>query len=188
MKKGSSIAKNLVVVIMIGLAVACVFMSLISKNDSPRTKGIAGYRPLIVLSGSMAPAMKPGELIISKGISAREIRVGDIITFRTPRSPADVRHPLDTLTTHRVVRIEQKADRILFETKGDANRNKDAWQVPAVSVVGRLVATIPFLGWIMAWARTSWGFISLIIVPGIIVIVIELRRIITSVWLSPEGV
>ena len=45
---------------------------------------VLGYRPLLVRSGSMAPAIHTGDVVLSRLVEAREISVGDVVTFRDP--------------------------------------------------------------------------------------------------------
>ena len=40
-----------------------------------------GYKPLFVLTGSMEPGIKTGDMIIVKGIKESKIKEGDVVTF-----------------------------------------------------------------------------------------------------------
>lgn len=92
-----------------------------------------------VASGSMRPALEVGDLVIIQGVSAYEIREGDIIVFNKPGEK--------TYTIHRVTRIETLANgTIIFKTKGDANPTEDPW-IPEQNVKGRVLYRIPYIGY-----------------------------------------
>ena len=113
----------------------------------------------VVLSGSMEPALSPGDVVIVD--ASGPVGVGDIITYRTG----------DTVpTTHRVVGERDGG----YETKGDANDNVDAGLVAPDAVVGRVVITIPLLGHVILWANTPVGYVSFVIVPLVLLGVSEL--------------
>jgi len=136
-----------------------------------------GVKPMTVLGGSMEPAIRVGSLTLIGRADPTKIAVGDIVTFRTPPEARVGSLGSDTITTHRVVGIESGQDGLAFETKGDANEDPDGWSVPAASIVGKPLLTIPFLGYAARWASSGAGFVLLIIVPGLLLIVTELLKL-----------
>ena len=105
----------------------------------------AGYRPLVVLSGSMVPKLPVGSAAIVKPMPARDVRVGDVITFQNPMDRGE-------RITHRVVRIFHREGKTLYTTKGDANPTSDPWDLMLPGHVGHQVADVPYLGYAMAYA------------------------------------
>lgn len=96
---------------------------------------IFGYRPLVVLSGSMEPSYKVGSIIYYKQVEKSEIQIGDAITYRLSDG---------SFVSHRVVGV--LADNYI--TKGDANNAQDAMPVNYSSVVGKDAKTsIPYVGY-----------------------------------------
>jgi len=79
------------------------------------------YRTVTVLSGSMRPTFSPGDVIVVTPERARDLRTGQVISYRIP---IDGR-PIET---HRVVRILAHGDEPIVQTKGDANNALDPWQ------------------------------------------------------------
>lgn len=105
----------------------------------------------VVLSGSMEPAMSPGDVVIVD--ASGPVEAGDVITYRTGA---------DTVpTTHRVVGVQDGG----YETKGDANGNADTGLVGPEAVIGRVVLTIPLVGHVILWANTPVGYVTLVIAP-----------------------
>jgi signal peptidase I len=125
---------------------------------------LSGYlKTETVLSGSMSPAFNRGDIIVISRISPDDVKVNDIVTFRTGKS----------LTTHRVISIGNSS----FLTKGDANGDPDPSPIPADSVIGKMIFVIPFYGYIGNFVRTPFGFLLMVVLPGALIIVFELRKI-----------
>jgi signal peptidase I len=112
---------------------------------------LMGYRPLVVRSGSMIPALQVGDLVIVDDIAAREMAVGDIVTFDDPEGRGDT-------ITHRVVGITAAGGVLHVETKGDANELGESWSIGAEQTVGRNTVRVPEVGGVVAFAheRTRW--------------------------------
>src|SRR5256886_17703515 len=79
-----------------------------------------GYRPVAVYSGSMTPTIAVGGLAVDRTISAKHVRVGDLITFSDP-------YVKGRMVTHRVVAIIPTAHGPAYRTKGDANPARGPW-------------------------------------------------------------
>lgn len=105
-----------------------------------------GYRAYVVHTGSMTPTYTPGYLVIDAP-AHDSYRPGDVITFRHSPYTTDV-------VTHRITHI---TDTGLIHTKGDANRSADAWQIHPDQVRGRVVAGIPFLGYLVVFLQQPPG-------------------------------
>ncbi|QAU14036.1 signal peptidase I [Halorubrum sp. BOL3-1] len=145
-------ARNLVVILILLATISPFAVFAVPEL----TGADEGY---VVLSGSMEPALSPGDVVIVD--ASVPISVGDIITYRTG----------DTVpTTHRVVGERDGG----YETKGDANDNVDAGLVVPDAIVGRVVITIPLVGHVILWANTPVGYVSLVVVPLMLLGVSEL--------------
>lgn len=128
-------------------------------------------KALIVLSGSMTPLMLSGDMIVAKSVSPDELMVGDVLVFKAPGGKPD------TLVTHRIVSIEKGEER-LFQTKGDANEEKDDFKVPASDVVGKLTFVIPFAGYLPEASKNKNLFLLTVILPAGLIILDEIRNVI----------
>ena len=93
-------------------------------------------RPLVVRSGSMAPALPVGSLALARPAPVEEIERGDVISV--------VRGD-GTRVTHRVVGVEGSGALRRLITQGDANSRPDTEPVTA-SEVDRVVLTLPTVG------------------------------------------
>jgi signal peptidase len=129
-----------------------------------------GYRPLIDHSGSMSPAIKAGDLLITHAEPAAGVRVGEIVSFDDPGLDGK-------LVTHRVVAIHPSAGRIDFLTRGDANTTPESWSVRRGGSVGTLKLRIPGIGRAVAWLADPWARTIVLTLAALVLSTALLRRI-----------
>lgn len=125
------------------------------------------YKLLIVQSGSMEPAIHTGSVVVVK--PAESYKAGDIITFSDKGK--------DKTTTHRVLDLEVISGQTQYITKGDANNAEDTSKVSESKVIGKVLASIPYAGYLLAFAKEPLGFVLLVIVPCGIIILEEVGKI-----------
>jgi signal peptidase len=111
------------------------------------------------------PAIPVGSIAMIKPVNPETLNIGDIICFKLSEP---------TSITHRIINITNEG----FITKGDANEDPDQWIVKKENVIGKLVFTIPYIGYIGYFVRTPTGLILLIVLPASLIIIIEIRNII----------
>ena len=117
-------------------------------------------RPLTVLTGSMRPAIDPGDMVVDEEIRGDQIRVGDIITFQEPRGERTI--------THRVRNVTINEGQARVTTQGDANDKPEKWEIPVGGSVGRVAYTVPKIGYPVTWSRSRDGRLALISIPALI--------------------
>ncbi len=98
-----------------------------------------GARPYTVLTGSMEPAISPGDVVVAERIDPPEARAGDIMMFR---DPADQERTI----THRVRHVRRVGDHFWFVTRGDANNHGERWRIAADGQLGRVLYVVPAVG------------------------------------------
>jgi len=111
--------------------------------------GKLGYHPAVVGSGSMSPAICTGDIVIVKNVDPSEIHVGDIIQYYSDQGYT---------VTHRVIKIEETPEGLIFTTKGDANDVPDK-PFKADRIIGKVVFVIPKLGLIPLIIRDTFRMI-----------------------------
>lgn len=113
-----------------------------------------GFRPVVVVSGSMEPDIMTGAMIFERKVEAVNIHVGDVVTV--PR-------PTGGLVTHRVVEAknvgQQQASLVL---KGDANQVADA-QPYVVEDAYVVVTSVPKVGAVVEGLRTTNGAVFMLL-------------------------
>ena len=132
-------------------------------------------RPLVVLSGSMEPALGTGDVTVVRSIAPLDARPGDIVTFRDPNNS-------ERLITHRVSNMRVQGDGVSFLTRGDANNVSERWRVPANGEIGRVAYRVPKLGWALMYAREQGLFVVLLGASLALLLVLELG----SIWRREE--
>ena len=134
---------------------------------------------LIVLSGSIAPELNPGDIVVSAYINPEEIKINDVITFTSADNPKNC-------ITHRVINITNENGSIGFQTKGDANEDPDQRIAQSSELIGKVVLVIPYIGYLPHFAQSPLCFITLIIIPGVFIIINEVWKIARIKKKEPE--
>lgn len=130
------------------VVIACVAMVIAAATHFSSTKGqytVFGRPVMVVLSGSMTPVIRTGDLVIDNPVTAAEakdLHVGQIISFRSAPGSS-------TIFTHRIVGVTTTGGTVSYITKGDANNAPDTDPRPAKDVIGVFDRTIPRGGYIL---------------------------------------
>lgn len=106
-----------------------------------------GFRPVVVISGSMEPEIMTGSMVVGQRIAANKINVGDVVTV--PR-------PTGGLITHRVVSTENVGQQASLVLKGDANQIADV-QPYKVDNVYKVVGSVAHVGTFVEVLRSPQG-------------------------------
>lgn len=127
-------------VILIPILAINLWIMVQSKSNNEKVPSVFGYKPFIVLSGSMESDIRKGDLIITKETDPNSLKVNDIIAFRDAE---------ETITTHRIIEIVTNGGKNYFITKGDNNSTQDLNLVALEDVEGIYVGRIPGIGSMM---------------------------------------
>jgi len=130
------------------------------------------YKVLTVISGSMEPTIHTGSVVAVKPMS--DYQIGEVITFG-PYSKTK------TPTTHRIYDIKVEGGQPIYITKGDANNAPDAREVQKKDVIGKVLFSVPYLGYAVDFAKKPLGFALIIIVPAVVIIIDELKKVIQEI-------
>lgn len=152
-----------IVAILVGILAINIHITIQAKNNENVVPNVFGYKPFIVLSGSMETKIHVGDLIITKMIDPSTLEIDDVIAFRDEEN---------TVTTHRIIDIVEHDGVKYFVTKGDNNTSQDQNLVEFSDVEGEYVARIPYVGTILNEIAKPTNVI--IIVMGITIIFILL--------------
>ena len=97
---------------------------------------------------SLKNGFDKGDIMILIGKDVEDIKIGDIIVFRSNRKDPVI---------HRVVKKMQDSDEISFQTKGDNNKDSiknsflDETNLREDVILGKAVFRVPLLGYIKIW-------------------------------------
>ena len=127
-----------------------------------------GWRFDAVLSRSMEPELRVGELAVTRPLGQATIAVGDIITFYEALT--------GRIATHRVVEVVS-ASAQYYRTKGDTNELADLIYVPRDAVIGKICFSLPYAGYISQLKNNLPLSLMAMYLPGLTVIALEMRNI-----------
>lgn len=165
----STLTKPFKIIYYIFLAFIVLVALLLIVSVFPLT---GNYKLMIVQSGSMAPAIKIGSIVVVKPVD--DYKIGDVITFGPyTRTKAP--------TTHRIYDIKVSGGVPSYITKGDANNAPDAREITKRDVLGKVLFSVPYLGYVVAFAKQPTGFALIIIVPAAVIVFDEIKKIINEV-------
>ncbi|MHA7222866.1 signal peptidase I [Arthrobacter sp. RHLT1-20] len=134
------------------------------------------YQTSTMLTGSMAPGINPGDVVVSVRTPVSELSVGDVITYSIPVDD----HRIET---HRVTGINRDpAGLASVTTKGDANPGPDPWTaVLSEDYVYTTAGVVPYLGdGIRMLRQPLIQSVLLYGAPALLVVVL-----LTSIWKKP---
>lgn len=121
---------------------------------------LVGWEPTVVMSGSMEPAIRRGDLVIVDRRAADLIKPGAVVVFDNPTAKGSL--------LHRVVSVEPDGR---FRTKGDANAFQDSTPVQPSAVAGSGRLLVPLAGTPSLWVKEgSWLPIALVVGVAIAVV------------------
>lgn len=137
----------LVVTLVLVLASLSVGLNLAAQRAHDGQYTVLGHPVMSVLSGSMTPTIRTGDLVIDDPVTpaqAASLHVGQVITFSSPTDHRD-------FFTHRIVAVlHGRGGAVSYRTKGDANDAPDALPVPSSAVVGVYRAKVPYGGYLLS--------------------------------------
>lgn len=165
-KKRKNIFQSLLNIISWAFISLFVFSLLFTAVSNLNILG--GYRSLIVQSGSMEPTIMTGDVIIIA--KANDYVKNDVITFQDEEG---------LITTHRLITIAEKEPKV-YSTKGDANRVSDDASVVFDQIMGKVILTVPKLGYFLIFVRSKIGMTVFVGIPALLIIIDEIANIIAA--------
>jgi signal peptidase I len=93
----------------------------------------------IVMTGSMAPSIHTGDIILTTPISHKTPKKGDVIAYQAKRFNGEK----VAVFSHRIVGGDIKSG---FIVKGDSNKSPDSQKPKAEDILGVVVLVIPYVG------------------------------------------
>ncbi len=149
-------------IILVPLLLINIWIIIQANLNKELVPSVFGYKPFMVLSGSMETEIYQGDLIITKQINPETLDEGDIIAFRDSDG---------TVTTHRIIDIVEKNEETFFITKGDNNDSQDQNLVAFDEVEGLYIMRIPSLGTLMNKLAEPTNFLIIALVVTVIFVV-----------------
>lgn len=107
------------------------------------TSGYFHYWAIAVASGSMAPNIKKGDVVIIEKIDGKfdKLKIKDTIAFKYE----------NIVVVHRLIKIITEDGKYYFYTKGDANIKEDNYAISEDMIIGVVNHKIPYIGKPTVW-------------------------------------
>ena len=134
---------------------------------------LLGFKSVVVLTDSMEPMISPFSLVIVSPES--DIKIGDVILYEVELSKKKYK------VLHRVIDIKEKKGQIVYMTKGDNRRYVDAWYVSRENIIGKLLISVPYVGYV------SYYGIHLLSLIYPLVSTYLFYRLLLRVWVKNEA-
>lgn len=165
------------------VAVLVFYVGFIIAQRLTGNKSIGGYRVFTVVTASMTGVYNVNDVIVVKDYDTAKLKVGDDVAYLGNRAGLE-----NKIITHRIVKIEDDSDggRIIT-TKGVALEYED----PAIrdeQILGKVVGVLPFITQINHLIHHNVGFFTLIFIPLVLVIVLEILQTITDYQLEKNEI
>ena len=145
-----------------------------------------GHSYFRVITGSMEPEIKVGELIHTKNVDMYELEEGDIVSFKSMSTGS-----YGAIITHRIVGISNGNDGVLLLTKGDANLSADGEYVTSDNYIGKVVwrsGDDSFAADLMAFITGKNAFLICIVFPCLLICGLILKDSVGKMYRELEAI
>ena len=164
-----SLLGNILLVCVL-IVMAFISVILILDRISESVPQVGGYQVYVIKSDYFSPEVAAGSLAIGRKADLEQINTGDIITYRSAGDPA-------AIAAGRIAEINRENGLRMIDVSG-AVASGERQSVAPEAVIGRLIYAVPYIGYLVDYAQTREGLILLIFVPGILIIIFQISKII----------
>lgn len=170
------ISSAIFTVLVILIVIILIYVVRVKYLESQGRIGEVRVNFYTVLTQSMYPSIKAGDIVITYKDDQDLYNVGDVITFVSNGKLTN-----GTIITHRVIGVSQLNEEYSYQTKGDNNNTEDNSSVPSNNVIGRVVFRIPKAGYIQQFLVTKTGWIVAIVLPCLGIMIYDIIKLIMSI-------
>ena len=163
----SKVKKIIVIIVLIILTPILFINGVILVNSYTHPEKIPsffGWKPFIVLSGSMESQIYPGDIVVVKETNLDELKENEIIAFRED----------DIVITHRIIEIVKENGETKYITKGDNNNTQDSGYGAENQIEGVYRFKIKRLGNLAMFIQTPIGIVICLSIPLILLILVQM--------------
>ena len=149
-----------------------LYVAFLAAQRFSDNRSIGGFRVFTIITGSMEPELKVGDVILVKEATFEELKLKDVITYES-----DDKGTEGMIITHRIIDIDKESKKII--TKGDANDVEDP-AIDSSQVYGKVSYKFTLISLLTKLVRNKYGFYFLIFVPLVLVIFLEVADFVTQ--------
>lgn len=166
LQKIIAVIGGLLCVVFIPILLINVTLIVKSYIHPDQVPDFMGYKPFIVLSGSMEPGIMTGDMVLVKNTDAGNLQAGDVIAYKSG----------EAVITHRIIDVTTENGEVRYVTQGDANDSADQTTVRPTDVEGVYQTRIPGMGNAAMFMQTTTGMIIFVVCPLLLFIVWDIIR------------
>ena len=189
-KKPIRIALNVILWIFLAFAFVMMVFAFASISNDYGVPVMGNKVILNVVSGSMEPTIKKGDLIAGKVLTLEEkqaLQTGEIITFFADINGDGTKE----INTHRIVEVNGAGSDTTFRTKGDNNELKDGYVIRLDDIISTWHegdTQIKGLGSVLGFLQSRVGFLCIVVIPLALFFIYEVVRfVIIAVRVKNDG-
>lgn len=123
-----------------------------------------------ILTQSMHPSIKAGDVVITYKSDAKNYNKGDVITFVSQANG-------NITITHRINEVFTVNNEYSYQTKGDNNNAPDREIISSDDVLGKVILKIPKAGYIQQFMVSKFGWIVAIVLPCLGIIIYDIIKL-----------
>ena len=165
------IISSAIFVVLVLLIILIVFyivrVNFLASNDKLGDVKINFYT---ILTQSMYPTIKAGDVVITYKEDNNKYNDGDVITFVSEQNGG-------ITITHRVEEVYNVNDSYSYKTKGDNNNAPDNEITSGDNVLGKVVVKIPKVGYIQQFLVSKTGWIVAVILPCLGIVIYDILKL-----------
>ncbi len=161
-----SLLIKILYILIIPLILYNVYIILQSTVYPEETPDLFGFKTFTIITGSMEPNIGVDDIVITKEVGEKDLKINDIISFKDR----------DNIVTHRIIDIQKTEKGSIFTTKGDNNSVSDLNRVKYKDIEGKYVGRIPKAGMISSLLKNKYVFGGVVVLLAICYLV-QNRRI-----------
>jgi signal peptidase I len=130
------------------------------------------WRFTVIDTGSMRPTLNPGDVAVLTPERPSDLKKGQIVAFHPPGEPR-------LTVIHRAFAIDRSSDKVIIQTKGDANNATDQWRAHIVgNTVWNEALKVPAVGYLAVWSKQPLVRIAVLSV----VVLLLVSLLLGSIW------
>ena len=168
------ISKAIFVILLLCACILAYYFITIRVFRQKGDKYAPPFSIYTIVSASMTPKIKVYDVIINvKAKSPSDIKVGDIITFKSTSA-----FTYDMTITHRVIDIQIVNGEYEYITKGDFNEIPDMAPARYSNVIGIAKVKLPQLGRVQVFVASKYGWLLVVVLPALYIIIGDILKLI----------
>lgn len=149
-------------IILVALIILFIINLILSFEENTHILGIYMFN---IVSESMEPTFYKDDLVVVRKCSEKELKKGDIITFKQD----------DRIISHRIDGVTKEKGEVRFITKGDNNEVRDQELVEVQEIYGKVLFSIKGIGKVIHYIQNARGLINIVMFIIILFVLISLR-------------